>query len=374
MVAFERKEMKKIVIDARELRTSSGRYVERLLQYLQVVDADRSHRYVVLLMPKDMDGWQPKSKRFTKVACSFKEFTFGEQTGLLWQLMSLQPDLVHFGMVQQPILYRGKVITTMHDLTTLRFNNPSKNRTVFRIKQYVYRWVNFIAAHKSVAIITPSEYVKADVARTMRANSRKFTVTYEAGESVDAKPEPMPEFEDKKFLLYLGRPNPHKNLGRLIEAYARLKENMPELHLVLAGKQDALFRRHARDVARLGLKDVHFTGFVSDGQLRWLYEHTAVYVFPSLSEGFGLPALEAMSNGAPVASSSATCLPEIYGDAAAYFNPHEIDDMVKVIKRILLKPELREELIAAGYKQAKKYSWQKMAEQTLAVYKHVLGE
>lgn len=366
--------MKKIVIDARELRTTTGRYVERLLTFLQEVDTDLSHRYVVLLKPKDMDGWEPSSKRFTKVACRFKEFTFAEQVGLLWQIMKLRPDLVHFPMVQQPILYQGKVVTTMQDLTTLRFVNPSKNRLAFKLKQRVYQWVNFIAARKSAAIITPSEFVKDDVARHLHANSRKITVTYEAGESIEVVPEPMDEFVNKQFIMYVGRPQPHKNLERLIDAFAILKQTHPELHLVLVGKTDVLFRRHEKDTAHKGIPDVHFTGFVSEGQLRWLYEHCAAYVFPSLSEGFGLPALEAMAHGAPVASSKATCLPEIYGDAAHYFDPTDVEEMAKAIGDLLDKPKLRDALIAAGRGQVKKYSWRRMAEQTLAVYRQVLGE
>lgn len=363
-----------IVIDARELRTTTGRYVERLLYYLQEVDTDRSHRYTVLLKPKDMDGWEPTSKRFVKVACPFKEFTFAEQIGLLGQLLQLHPDLVHFPMVQQPILYRGRVVTTMQDLTTLRFVNPSKNKFVFKVKQSVYHWVNRIAARKSAAIITPSEYVKDDVARHMHANSRKITVTYEAGDSIASSPEPMEEFVDKLYIMYVGRPQPHKNLDRLIDAFAVLKQTHPNLHLVLAGKRDTLFRRHERETNQKGIPDVHFTGFVSDGQLRWLYEHCAAYVFPSLSEGFGLPALEAMAHGAPVASSNATCLPEIYGDAAHYFDPLDIEAMAKAIGDILDKPALRTRLIAEGKKQYKKYSWRRMAEQTLAIYKQTIGE
>lgn len=365
--------MKKIVIDARELRTSTGRYVERLLNYLQEVDTDLSHRYVVLLKPKDMDGWNPKSKRFTKVACKYKEFTFGEQLGFAWQLYNLNAHLVHFPMVQQPILYQRKVVTTMQDLTTLRFTNPSKNRFVFRFKQRVYHWVNQIAARKSKAIITPTEFVKLDVAKYTHTNSRRITVTYEAGDSIEAAPEPIEELVGKEFIMYVGRPTPHKNLERLIEAFALLKEKNPELHLVLAGKTDKLFKRHAGAVEKLGLQDVHFTGFISDGQLRWLYEHCAAYVFPSLSEGFGLPGLEAMSHGAPVVSSNATCLPEVYGDAAHYFDPLDVEAMAKAISDVLSKPDLRKALVKAGKKQVGKYSWKRMAEQTLAVYNDVLG-
>lgn len=366
--------MKKIVIDARELRTTTGRYVERLLHYLQEVDTDLSHRYVVLLKPKDIDGWEQGSRRFTKVACRFKEFTFAEQVGLLWQIIKLKPDLVHFPMVQQPVLYQGKVVTTMQDLTTLRFVNPTKNRLVFKLKQRVYSWVNFIAARKSAAILCPSEFVKDDVARTMRANSRKITVTYEAGDSIDAEPEPVEAVTDKQFIMYVGRPLPHKNLERLIDAFALLKQTHPDLHLVLAGKTDSLFRRHERETKHKGIPDVHFTGFVSDGQLRWLYENCAAYVFPSLSEGFGLPALEAMAHGAPVASSNATCLPEIYGDAAHYFDPSDVEAMAKAIAEVIDKPKLRANLITAGKKQAKKYSWRRMAEQTLAVYNEILDD
>ena len=366
--------MKKIIIDARNLRTSTGRYAEQLLNQLQEVDTDLSHRYVVLLKPKDMDSWEPKSKRFTKVACPFKEFTFAEQVGLLWQLVKLKPDLVHFTMVQQPILYQGKVVTTMHDLTTMRFDNPSKNRLAFTIKQDVYRWVNFVAAHKSKVVITPSEYVKDDVARAMRANSRKIAVTYEAGDSIAAKPKAIEELEGKQFIMYVGRPNPHKNLGRLIEAFSLIKQSQPDLHLVLAGKRDSLYKRHERDVERLGIPDVHFTGHISDGELRWLYEHTAAYIFPSLSEGFGLPGLEAMLHSAPVVSSNATCLPEIYGEAAQYFDPLEAEDMDRAIKTVLTRPDVRKKLISAGRKLAGKYSWQRMAEQTLDIYKTVLNE
>ena len=365
--------MQKIVIDARELRTSTGRYVERLLHYLQEIDTDLSHRYVVLLKPKDMDGWEPRSKRFTKVACPYKAFTFAEQFALLAQLIKLHPDLVHFGMVQQPVLYQGKVVTTMHDLITLRFSNPSKNPLVFKFKQRIYKWVNFIAAHKSKAIITPTDWVKDDVARSMRINSRRITVTYEAGDSIDAAPEPIEALLDKRFIMYTGRPNPHKNLARLIEAFSQLKQEMPELHLVLVGRRDALFRRHEREVKRIGIPDVHFTGFVSDGQLRWLYEHAAAYVVPSLSEGFGLPGLEAMAHGAPVVSSNATCLPEVYGEAAQYFDPQDVEAMASAIRAVLIKPALRHKLIETGHKQVRKYSWKRMAEQTLSIYNEVLG-
>ena len=366
--------MKKIVIDARGLRTSSGRYVERLIENLQIVDTDLSHRYVILLNPKDMAGWEPKSKRFTKLACRYKDFSLGEQLGLAWQLYRLNASLVHFPMAQQPILYHRAVVTTIQDLTTLRFENPSKNRLVFKLKQQIYHWVVIIAAKKSRALFAISEFVKDDVARYTNTNSRKITVTLEAGDSVDAPTEEFPGLADKQFIMYVGRPTPHKNLPRLIDAFVELRAKHPDLHLVLAGKKDANYRRIARDVKDRGIDQVVFTDFIPDGQLRWLFEHCAAYVFPSLSEGFGLPGLEAMANGAPVVSSNATSLPEVQGDAAHYFDPESVPDMARAINDVLTKPELRAKLIEEGYKQVKKYSWKRMAEQTLAVYKEVLKE
>jgi glycosyltransferase involved in cell wall biosynthesis len=366
--------MKRIVIDARGLRTSSGRYVERLIEYLQEVDTDLGHRYAILLKPKDMDGWEPKSKRFNKVACRYKDFGFGEQFGLAWQLYKLRADLVHFPMAQQPILYQKAVVTTIQDLTTVRFDNPAKNRYVFRFKQWVYKLVIRYVAMKSRALIAISEYARDDIARFSRTNSSKFTVTLEAGDQVDAAAEEVPEVVDKRFIMYVGRPTPHKNLSRLIDAFAQLQAKHPDLYLVLAGKRDSNYKRHEKEVRQKGIEQVIFTDFIPDGQLRWLYEHCDAYVFPSLSEGFGLPGLEAMANGAPVVSSNTTSLPEVHGDAARYFDPEDVDDMAKAINTVITKPELRKQLIAAGKKQVAKFSWQRMAEQTLEVYKQVLKE
>src|ERR1700694_3536723 len=225
--------MARILIDAREFRTSTGRSVERLLHYLQEVDHE--HSYQVLLKPKDIEGWKAHNPKFHKVSCKYKEFGWGEQLGLWWQIHKLRADLVHFAMVQQPVLYGGKVVTTMQDLTTARFKNPSKNRVIFTLKQWVYKRVNKRVAHKSKAIIVPSEFVKDDVARYTRTNSRKISVTYEAAEMIAEEPGVVEGLEETKFIMYVGRPQPHKNLDRLVEAFILLKREQPYLKLVLAG-------------------------------------------------------------------------------------------------------------------------------------------
>lgn len=362
--------MKRVVIDARELRTSSGRYVERLLHYLQKLDHE--HEYYVLLTSKDYDGWQPVHANFHKVVCDHKEFTFDEQLGLLRQINSLKADLVHFAFPQQPILYRGTTVTTIHDLTTLRFNNPDKNPVVFRIKQRVYSLVMKRAARKATTVLTGSQFVRDDVAQFSGISRGKIIVTHEAADRITDKAEVVPSLDGQKFLMYIGRPTPHKNLERLIEAFARLRAQHPDLLLVLAGKKDANYHRIEAGIKQRDIQGVVFTDFVSEGQLRWLYEHCAAYVFPSLSEGFGLPGLEAMQHGAPVVSSDATCLPEIYGTAAHYFDPLDTGAMHDAINDVLTDDALRQKLIANGHEQVTHYSWQRLAEQTLAVYERAL--
>ncbi len=364
--------MKRIAIDARELRTSTGRYMERLLHYLQQID--RKHEYIVLLKPNDIASWNPEHSNFNKHVCPHDEFGFSEQIGFKKQLDGLRPDLVHFGMVQQPIWYRGKVVTTIHDLTTMRFSNPSKNTALYTFKQQVYKYVVWRAAHKSSRILVPSDFVAGDVMRFTGISRDKITVTHEAADPIKARPVPMKKLVGRKFLLYVGRPTPHKNLGRLIDAFAALQAEHPKLILVMAGRKDANYQRIEDEAYVRGVKNLYFPGFISEGQLRWLYERCEAYVFPSLSEGFGLPGLEAMRHGAPVVSSDATCLPEIYDQAAHYFDPSDTVSMADAINEVLTDKPLRDDLIKKGRSQVKKYSWRKMAEQTLQVYEDALGD
>ncbi len=363
--------MSKIVIDARTIGESTGRYIERLLHYLQQID--RTNDYIVLLKAKDFDDFIPINNNFKKLLCPYKEFTFSEQIGFLAQLIKLKPDLVHFGMTQQPILYFGKVITTIHDLTTARFDNPAKNKIVFRIKQLVYKMVILVVAFKSKAIITPSEYVKKDIASFAKIKQNKIVVTYEGADEIKQSAEAVNSLQNKKYIMYVGRPTPHKNLERLVLAFSQLKDKFPDLRLALIGKKDFNYEQLERFVSEKGIKQVDFLGFVPDSQLRWLYEHTAGYIFPSLSEGFGLPGLEAMRHLAPVISSNATCLPEIYGASAVYFDPLDVDDMSKKIESVLNNKTLSDEMIQKGLNQIKNYSWRTMAEQTLEVYSRLLG-
>lgn len=376
---------KKLVIDARESGTSTGRYIDKLIEYLHRLPdfsgTDPKYAVTLLAKPHRLKFLRGIAPGFAVEPTNHKEFTFAEQIGFKKQIESLQPNLVHFPAVQQPVWLslrpshgRGRVVTTMQDLTTLRFRNPAKNPVVFTVKQWVYRWVNHRVARRSDLLITPSQFVKDDIVAFSGVSPDKITVTHESADELPQPAQPVASLEGKAFIMYIGRPTPHKNLERLVEAFAQLQATRPELHLALAGKKDSNYERIANIATQKGVKQIVFTDFISDQQLRWMYEHCQVYVFPSLSEGFGLPGLEAMRHGAPVASSNATCLPEIYGGGAHYFDPLSVDDMATTIGEILDTPALRAQLTKRGQQQAAGYSWQRMAEQTLAVYQKAFAE
>jgi glycosyltransferase involved in cell wall biosynthesis len=153
-----------------------------------------------------------------------------------------------------------------------------------------------------------------------------------------------------------------------------MKKTYPNLQLVLAGKKEYYFEQLERWAqSNPYIDDILFTGFIPDLELKWLYEHAEAYVLPSESEGFGLPGLEAMAHGCPLVSSNATCLPEIYGDAAQYFDPLNVPDMAAQVGKVLGDLKLRKELVKRGHKRLEKFSWETMAQQTISVYNDVLG-
>src|SRR3990167_440766 len=164
--------MMRIVIDARESGTSTGRYVDKLIENLHQLKPN--FEIVVLTKTPRVDFMKSIAPNFAVVESNFKEFTFAEQLGLKSQIKKLKADLVHFTMTQQPILYRGMVITTIHDLTTARERNPAKNPLVYTVKQWVYRWVIKKVAKKSQILITPSQFVKDDVAQYANVNPDKI--------------------------------------------------------------------------------------------------------------------------------------------------------------------------------------------------------
>lgn len=370
------KTRKHIVIDARGRQSSSGRYVDRLIEHLQKID--NHHRYTILLKPGDV--WSPTAGNFTATSCTYKQFSFNilDQYFFTQYLVKLKPDLVHFWMTpQEPVLYRGKRVTTTHDLTMLRFARAGKlPKWLHELRMAAYRWLMKKSLERATFIITPTMYVKRDLAQHYgKAVAQKTVVTHEASEPALSGKAEKPESVSGSFIFAVGTAFPHKNLDRLIQAFEIIHASQPELKLVLAGKREYYYEQLEKFANKSpARKNIIFTGFVSDEELKWLYEHALAYVFPSLSEGFGLPGLEAMAHGCPVVSSDATTLPEVNGNAAHYFDPKDVNDMAQKILDVVTNEKLRQELVKRGRKQIKKFSWENMAKETLAVYKKALKD
>ena len=367
---------KHIVIDARIRRSSTGRYADRLLEHLQTVDT--YHRYTILLQPDD--PWKPYRKNFVALPCPYAQFSLNplEQIGFLRQLKKLGPDLVHFTMTQQPLFYFGRIVTTTHDLTMFHFVRRGKTPApIFWLKMKLYRFLMRWSHMKSDKIITPTQFVADDVAQLQPSTKHKLVVTYESAEpkfaAVAVRPKQVAEKD--QFIMYLGNAFPHKNLEVLFDTLDILRRKRPELKLVLVGKKDIHYEELEKKAqGHPSAENIIFTGFIPDKEAKWLHEHSLAYVFPSLSEGFSLTPMEAIVHGSPVVSSDATCLPEVYQDAAHYFDALYPKDIAAKVSEVIDNPALRKKLIENGKKLVKKYSWHKMAEETLIVYKEVLGE
>ncbi|NBS41728.1 glycosyltransferase family 1 protein, partial [bacterium] len=175
------------------------------------------------------------------------------------------------------------------------------------------------------------------------------------------------------YLLYVGNAYPHKNLESLLHAYSFFVRLHPDVHLVLAGRNDIFYKRLQKELDEIEVprENVRFVMNPTDAELAELYRGAALYLFPSKAEGFGLPPLEAMSAGVPVAAARIPALTEILGDAATYFSPDDIEEMVEVMEKALTDESLRTQLVARGHEQIKRYSWSAMAGATRNVYEQI---
>ncbi len=370
----------KIVIDGRFIKqTGIGRYIEEMVE--QVLLLDKKNEYVLIIRKKDKDQITLKAKNLSLLPVDMDWYNFKEQIKLAKIIESQQPDLVHFTNFNFPLRYRGKFVMTIHDLTLLHFQNIRKKGVgtlKYKLRDQARRLAMRQGVKRAKVILVDSEYVKEDIAKTYHVRRNKMVVAPLAGEAAyqRARIDLEKYGITKPFLFYTGNAYPHKNLERLILAFGQLTTKyLLDYQLVIGGKKDDFHEGLEEEVKKSGLGDrVIFTGFVTDAELAGLYKAATLYVLPSLSEGFGLPGLEAMSYGLPVVSSNATCLPEVLEDAAVYFNPRSVNDMAAVIAKVLADKDLRDKLAKKGYRQIKKFSWKKTAKITLGVYEQMLGQ
>jgi glycosyltransferase involved in cell wall biosynthesis len=249
----------------------------------------------------------------------------------------------------------------------------SRPLPLYLLKRLGYRAVLSSALKKSEKIIVPSNSVKQDLINMYPAYTDKIRVTYESGE-LEIGRKTDTKIEHKNYFLYVGNAHPHKNLQRLIRAFSSLIKDYPQQKLVLIGKRDFFYKKLEKYIQDLSLGENIVIQFnVDNSNLSSWYRNAQALVFPSLSEGFGIPGLEAMHCGCPVLASDITVFREIYGQAAMYFDPSSSLDIAAKIRKFIEHPDSKQVLVHSGYNQVKKYSWRKMAKETLQIYESCAG-
>ncbi|MFA6526736.1 MAG: glycosyltransferase family 1 protein [Candidatus Buchananbacteria bacterium] len=373
--------MSRIGIDARLFGTKHGgigRYTVELIKNLEL--QDKSNKYFIFFAKDNFDEYSPSIDNFKKVHADFKVYGVFEQLLYPFLLYKYNLDLMHFAHFNAPILYGKKYIITIHDLIISHY--PSSRATtlnplLYKIKLGAYHFLINAVAKRAKKIIAVSQYTKNDIVKFLNVKSEKVSVIYEGVDLPKGDAAADVSILDKlgikgDYLVYVGSAYPHKNLEKLIEAFELLNKDYPDLQLVLVGKKNFFYKRleefAMNNVSPRALERIIFAGYQADENVARLYQQAKLYVFPSLIEGFGLPPLEAQSYGLPVVSSDRSCLPEILGDSAIYFDPENTADMANKIKLALTDDTLRSKLTAKGYENVKKYSWSKMAVEIIDIY------
>ncbi len=286
-------------------------------------------------------------------------------------------DLFHEpDFVLPPTLPGARTVLTVHDLTFIR--DPES--AFPRLRRYLNRVVPRSVA-RATHVLADSLATKNDLVELFNTPSDKITVLYGG---VDARFAPVRESErlatirarygigQEPFVLGIGTIQPRKNYRRLIQAFAILKSLTSNLQLVIAGGKGWMYDSIFAEVKRLGLEgQVLFPGFVDDDDLPALYSAAEMLAYPSIYEGFGLPILEAMACGTPVVTSITSSLPELAGDAALLIEPSDVDAIAAAVRRLLQDSGLRRGLVADGFDQARKFTWQKAAAQLMGIYQSI---
>jgi len=349
-----------------------GRYVQNLVANLALID-HTNHYTLLVTATQDID---PLPHNFTTVTAPIRHYTFAEQTEFLSVLNSFHFDLVHFPHFNVPLMYHRPYVVTIHDLLwhkKIGLSATTLNPTTYFLKYFGYRIVIKNAINRAQVVITPSAVIKKSIIKTFATNPDKIAVSYEAPDPIYSKTVSTQTLEKyhltKPFIIYTGSLYPHKNVNTLINSLHQL----PNLTLVISSARN-IFYTHTKDfVHAQGLdKQVKFLGYVPDSELVSLYHHALALVQPSLSEGFGLTGLEAMSAGLPVICSQHPVLEEIYANAALFVDTNSVSALAASISRLQTDTKLSTKLTKLGKIQAAKYSWAKMAQQTLNVYQQVL--
>jgi glycosyltransferase involved in cell wall biosynthesis len=377
--------MPHIVIDARRIRDFGiGTYIRSLVQALGSID--RENQYTLVSGPADVRTLAGLPENFRSAVYARDDHSAIDHIAFPLFLRGLSPDLVHIPLARVPLLMIRPYVVTIHDMANLFFEEDTSG---FRMQLRRFRFGRGL--RRAARVVAVSEATKRDVESQMGVPPSRITRVYNAPDPAFLARDSSTDEEHRRileryqisypFILYAGNIRRHKNIPRLVEAFAVVREQLAshpvykDLRLVIIGDtisqypavRQAVMKSRAESVVR-------FLGFVPFETLRCFYESAAGFVFPSRYEGFGLPPLEAMACGTPVVCSNVSSLPEVVGDAAILVNPENVFDIARGISDMLLDEDLRARMISRGREQAARFSWNWTARQVLDIYRDVISQ
>jgi glycosyltransferase involved in cell wall biosynthesis len=343
-------------------KTGFGFYVSNLTQALTEIDKKNEYLF-----------FKPEEER-----------DFSTPQRWVWDQMTIpkmardaKVDILHQPCFSTPVGYNGKVVVTIHDLISVFFGH----NIPFWSRQFFAKWMPFTYRYAD-HLIAVSEHTKKDAMKVLGIPEDKITVIHEAADekyrviedkATIANVRKKYKLGDEPFILHVGTLEPRKNLPFLVTAFAMAREKYGiKAKLVITGKKGWYYEGLFTLVDDLKLHDeVIFTGYVEDEDIPAIYNAATIFAFPSHYEGFGLPPLEAMASGTPVISSNTSSMPEVIGEAGILLPPKDESAWAEALNTLLTDKKLWETNRKKGLEQAKRFSWKRCAQETIAVYEKV---
>jgi glycosyltransferase involved in cell wall biosynthesis len=369
-----------IVIDARRTRDFGvGTYIRSLVNALGVID--HVNRYTLVSASAEMREFSALPPNFGAARYARTDASDWDNFAFPMFLRRLSPDLVHIPLNRVPLFMFRPYVVTIHDMAYLLYPQDGSS-----LRKQLRRFRFRRGLERAARVVAVSDATKRDVENLMGVRPNRIRRVYNAPDPGFLDSHRFRGAEERQlvmeryqvgypYLLYAGNIRAHKNVPRLIEAFAIVRGQLADhpvyknLRLVIIGDTISQFPAVRQSVIKSRVEQVvRFLGFVPFETLRCFYESAAAFVFPSRYEGFGLPPLEAMACGTPVVTANVSSLPEVVGDAAVLVNPAHVFDIARGIREVLLDESLRAELIRRGLVQAARFSWDRTARQMLEIY------
>ncbi|QJW88153.1 glycosyltransferase family 4 protein [Spirosoma taeanense] len=354
-------------------------YVLEVIKAIQQLD--KTNEYVVFVKDDEDRNCLSETDNVKIVTVPGGNYALWEQVNLPRAAKQHGVDLLHCTSNTAPLFASTPTVVTIHDLIYMEKTAGDKTATMYqRVGNEYRRWIVPQVAKRCRRVLADSEYTRQDILKLFHLPETQVRVSYlgvspKLAQSL--KIERLPAIRQRynlpeRYFFYLGSQDPRKNMRTVLNAFGKFAQTTQGVDLVVSGKPPIFWNELLQQSGNEQLADrCRFIGFVEAEDLSGLYAQAEVYLYPSLSEGFGLPILEAMSCGVPVITSTTTSMPEVGGDVAVLVDPYKPDEITQAMMTLYNDPALRQQKVAQGLRRVEQFSWQRTAREVLATYQEV---